>query len=48
MKQKIKWVEEVMEGEEEIGDEGAVGVLVRLSQRMKSVVKNMMMEIERV
>jgi hypothetical protein len=32
--------------DEEINDEGAVGLLVRLSQKLKTIVKNMLLEVE--
>lgn len=46
MRARMRRIDEVMEGEGEVGDEGAIGVLVRLSQRVKALVKNLVMEVE--
>jgi hypothetical protein len=46
MRSRMRRIDELMEGEGEVSDEGAIGVLVRLSQKVKAVVKNMVMEVE--
>ena len=35
-----------MQQEEEVNDDGAIGLLVRLSQKLKFLVRGMVMEIE--
>lgn len=48
MRSRMRAIDEMMEGKGEVEDEGAIGVLVRLSRDVKSLVKNMVMEVEDV
>lgn len=41
MKNKMKKIDEVMIDDKEIADEGVIGKMVQLSQRIKSIVKGM-------
>jgi hypothetical protein len=48
MRSKMRRIDELMEGEGEVADDGAIGVLVRLSQKVKGIVKSMVMEVEQL
>ena len=41
MKNKMKKIDEVMLDDKEIADEGVIGKMVQLSQKIKSIVKGM-------
>ncbi len=41
MKNKMKKIDEVMIDDKEIADEGVIGKMVQLSQKIKSIVKGM-------
>jgi hypothetical protein len=41
MKNKMKKIDEVMADDKEIADEGVIGKMLQLSQRIKSIVKGM-------
>lgn len=48
MRSKVRRIDEMMESEGEVNDDGAIGLLVRLSQKVKSIVKGMIMEVEQI
>jgi hypothetical protein len=48
MRNKVKRIDDLMEGESDVNDDGAIGLLVRLSQRVKNLVKGMIMEVEQL
>ena len=45
-RRSLRSVEELMSSEEEISDDGPVVSLVRLSQKVKTLVKGLLMEVE--
>ena len=48
MRNKMKRVEDIMEVEGDINDDGAIGILVRTAQKFKQIVKGMIMEVEQI
>lgn len=46
MRRSVRSVEEEMQSGEEIGDDGPVVSLVRLSQRVKALVRGLLVEVE--
>mgnify|MGYP000880866962 CR=1 FL=1 len=43
---RMRRIDELMEGEGEVCDDGAIGVLVKLSREVKAIVKSMVLEVE--